>query len=93
MPSVLVNLGEFRATVTQFYAERRLDLPVVCDTTAETQKLWDIASVPTIVLIDGQNRMAMRGRAMWKDLAAAVCAALGLPAGIVRFTVQGTEHS
>jgi thioredoxin-related protein len=92
VPSVLVNIGEPKATVEGFYASRDLKLPVLYDATTATQNAWNVTSVPTVVLADAAGNFLYRGKAMWRDLAAAGEKGLKLEAGTLKFGVGGTGY-
>ena len=89
--SLLVNLGDPKETVLEFYAKRAAGTPVVYDATTATQQAWSVTAVPTVVLLDVDGGIAYKGRAAWPDLAAAAEKGLELPAGSVNLGVQGTQ--
>ena len=91
VPGVIVNLGDTKDAVETLYAARDLGAAVIFDETKETQKAWDIHSVPTVVLITPDSIVAYRGPAVWKDLGDAAESALKLPPGSLKFGVKGTE--
>lgn len=89
--AVLVNLGDPKAAVEEFYAARNVGMPVLYDTGAATQKAWGVTSVPMVLLFDAGGAVAYRGNAVWKDVGAAAEKALNLAAGTLKFGVKGTE--
>jgi len=88
--SVLVNIGEAKAAVEPFYAERQVGMPVLYDAGNATQTAWAVTSVPTVILMDSGGTVAYRGKAVWADVGAATEKSLQLPAGALKFTVKGT---
>jgi len=90
VPSVLLNVGEPQATVERFYAQRQVGIPVIYDTGKATLTAWAVTSTPTPILIDSAGAVAYRGNAVWADVGAAAEKSLKLPAGSLKFTVQGT---
>jgi len=90
VPSILLNVGEPQATVEQFYAQRKVGIPVIYDTGKATLTAWAVTSTPTPILVDSAGTVAYRGRAVWADVGAAAEKSLKLPAGSLKFTVKGT---
>jgi hypothetical protein len=90
IPCVLVNIDDSADTVKTFYKNRKIGAAVVYDITADTKLVWNIQSVPTVVMISADNAIAYSGPAVWADLAAATTKMLGLPEGAVQFTAKGT---
>jgi hypothetical protein len=88
--SVLVNIGETKTAVEEFYSRRQMGMPVLFDTGKATQTAWAVTSVPTVVMMDSDGTIAYRGTAVWADVGAAAEKALKLPAGSLKFAVQGT---
>jgi thioredoxin-related protein len=91
VPSVLVNLGDSKDEVLDFYAKRNTGTPVLYDVTTATLENWKVDSVPTVCFLDTEGKVSYRGKAVWSDLAAAVEKVLELPAGSVKFGREGTE--
>jgi len=89
---VLVNVGDSAERVAESYKSRNTGTPVVYDPSKKTQNAWAVESVPTVVLIAPDNRIAYRGPAVWDDVAAAVAEMLELPAGLIDFSVKGSEY-
>jgi len=90
VPSLLLNVGEPKATVERFYAQRQVGIPVIYDTGKTTLKAWAVTSTPTPILIDSAGAVAYRGNAVWADVGAAAEKSLKLPAGSMKFSVKGT---
>ena len=88
--SVVVNIGETKAAVEEFYAKRQMGMPVIYDTGKATQEAWAVTSVPTVILMDSGGTITYRGKAVWADVGAAAEKSLKLPAGSLKFTVKGT---
>ena len=88
--SVLVNIGEDKAAVEEFYAQRQTGMTVVYDAGKTTQTAWAVTSVPTVILVAPGSTIAYRGNAVWADVGAAAEKALTLPAGTLKFTAKGT---
>jgi hypothetical protein len=88
--SVLVNITDAKRVVERTYAGGKVAVPVLYDTGKATQAAWCITSVPTVVLMDADGTVGYRGRAVWADLSAAAEKSLKLPAGSMKFSVQGT---
>lgn len=91
IPCVLINLGDPKEEVLDFYAKRNTGTPVLYDVTTATLENWKVDSVPTVCFLDTEGKVFYRGNAVWSDLAAAVEKALELPAGSVKFGREGTE--
>jgi hypothetical protein len=92
VPCVLVNIGESREEVDLYYAARPMGMPVLYDPGKDAQTSWAITSVPTVVLVNAEGAVLYRGKAVWADMGAAAEQGLGLPAGHLKFAVQGTEY-
>jgi peroxiredoxin len=88
--TVLVDIGEAKAAVEKFYADKKLAMPVMYDEGKTTQKAWGVSSVPTAVLIDSSDSVVYDGKAVWADVGAAAEKSLALAAGTIKFTAQGT---
>lgn len=88
--SILVNIGEARTAVEEFYSQRQVGIPVIYDTGKASLTAWAVASTPTAILIDPAGAVAYRGNAVWADVGAAAEKSLKLPAGSLKFTVKGT---
>jgi hypothetical protein len=88
--SVVVNIGEAKAVVEEFYAKRQMGMPVIYDTGRATQTAWAVTSVPTVILMDSGGTITYRGKAVWADVGAAAEKSLQLPNGSLKFTVKGT---
>jgi thioredoxin-related protein len=89
--TVVVNISDSEKSVREYYAKKKLDLPVVYDVGTATRLGWDVHSVPTIILFDAQGRIAYNGPAVWSDVGAAGEMALGLPPGALKFQAKGTK--
>lgn len=90
IPSLVINGDDDQKTVTDFYAKANPGAPVLYDTTAKTREAWNIQSVPTVVYVTADKKIAYHGTAEWKSLAAAIEKSQGLAAGSVKFTTEGT---
>lgn len=55
-----VNLGESRATVAAWVADRRLPVQVLLDADGRAAADYRVTSTPTVVLIDRQGRLVGR---------------------------------
>jgi thioredoxin-related protein len=89
--TVVVNISDPEKSVREYYAKKKLDLPVVYDVGTATRIGWDVHSVPTIILFDAQGRIAYNGPAVWSDVGQAGEMALGLPPGALKFQAKGTK--
>ena len=65
---------------------------IVFDTTTATRLAWGIQSVPTVVYLDSAGNVVYNGKAVWKDLAAAIENTLKLPANTIQFKAAGTGY-
>ena len=92
VPSVVVNISDPADVVADSYRTRKTGTPVVYDVEKATQFKWNIQSVPTVVFVTHDNRIAYNGPAVWADLASAMNKALSFPTGFISFSVQGTEY-
>jgi hypothetical protein len=88
--SVLVNLDDEKDMVQKFYADHPQTAAVVYDVTTGTKNVWGVESVPTVMLVDAGGKLAYNGPAIWGDLGKAAEKSLHLPAGTIKFGVQGT---
>jgi len=90
--SLIVNIGDPKDAVLEHYANLKAGAQFVYDVTRDTQKKWQIDSVPTVMLISPDGKAGFRGRATWPKLATAVEEQLKLAPGSVAFEVKGTEY-
>ena len=89
--TILINADEPVDFVQEHYAPLQSAADIFLhDSDGCAGDAWDIASVPTIFLFDGNGAMAYRGTAEWAKLALAAEKSLALPRGAIHFTVQGT---
>jgi peroxiredoxin len=89
--SVLLNVDDPRKAVESFYAKRDVGASVVYDAGSGTRKSWNVNSVPTVILIKGDQTLTYTGKAVWSDLGSAIEKSLNLAAGTVQFSVKGTR--
>lgn len=90
--TVVINIENTADEVAKFYQEHYTGATVVFDTTTKTRLAWGIQSVPTVVYIDNAGNVVYNGKAVWKDLAAAIETALKLPANTIQFKPAGTGY-
>jgi hypothetical protein len=90
--SLLVNVGEPKAAVAEFHAKRAAGIPVLYDATTDTQRQWDVASVPTVVMLGADGAVIYKGKAVWRDVAAAAEKGLELPAGSLNIDARGMQY-
>jgi len=88
--TVVINLGDPEPAVWKYFAKRRVPAPVLYDTTATTKNLWNIQSVPTVVLIDAGRKLRYNGKAVWAHVALVTERALALQPGTLKFIPKGT---
>jgi len=88
--TVLINLGDPKRTVLDFYARQKTGTPVLYDTTDAAQKAWLVEYVPTVILLDPDGNIHYRGKAVWSELAAAVESVQKSGPGSVQFKPSGT---
>lgn len=89
---LLVNTDDPKAKVLEFYAGKELGAPVVYDTGATTRESLNVQSVPIAVFITPSDTIGYQGEAVWAKLGTAIEKALGLAAGAIRFTAEGTGY-
>ena len=89
---VVVNIENNPEEVAKFYQEHYAGATIVFDTTTATRLAWGIQSVPTVVYLDSAGNVVYNGKAVWKDLAAAIENTLKLPANTIQFKAAGTGY-
>ena len=55
-----VNVDRSTASAQAFLARTPMDLPVALDPEARSMSLFSVSSMPTLVLLDGEGRVALR---------------------------------
>ena len=60
MPVVIMGVcvGQDAATAAQFAAEQQLDIPVFTDDGGQSQTLFQLERVPTLILLDAEGKVA-----------------------------------
>jgi hypothetical protein len=90
IPVVLINIEDDRETVETFFRKRKPAVPVLYDVSPATKEQWNLASVPTVVLISRGRRLLYNGPALWEKVARAVEKDHGLRVGSLKFGAKGT---
>lgn len=88
--TVVVNTGDAKDAVTAYYAKNNAGTAVVYDTTIKTLDAWNVQSVPTVAYVTPDGKIGYFGPATWPAMATAIEKSLGLAAGTIKFTSQGT---
>ena len=90
--TVVVNIGDSKEAVTNYFGGKNLGAPVIYDPTDATMTRWNIKSAPNIVYIGPDKKIAYNGLAVWADVASAIEKARQLPPGTIKFTARGTSY-
>lgn len=88
--SVVINNDDAREAAEKFYAATDAGTTVIYDVTADTRRAWDVKSVPTVLYVTADKKLAYHGPAVWKDLTASIEKAQSLGAGSVPVEAEGT---
>lgn len=91
VPFILINIGESKKTVLDFYKDKNPGVGVLYDTSNKTQQDWNIEFVPTVILISNKSEVSYKGPADWTNLAKSAEKMLGLKTGSIKFISKGTE--
>ena len=90
--SVVVNIDGSRERVAEYFGGKDVGTTLIYDPTDTTMKAWNIRSVPTVVYLTPDEKIAYNGVAVWGQVANAIGQARHFPPGTIKFTVQGTEY-
>jgi len=76
--TVMINIDDPAEQVKQFYRQKELSCPLIFDSSTKTKLLWDIESVPTLILVNPEKKLFYKGPAIWNDMGDCAADMLGL---------------